>query len=96
MVKGALYKAWRADTLAEAHGHFAKLVAEWGYPVIIQEIVIGVEMNVIGVGDGNGRLMGQVAMKKITVTELGKIRTGVTIWHPGLLEATRRFVAETA
>nr|VFJ58112.1 MAG: carbamoyl-phosphate synthase large subunit [Candidatus Kentron sp. FW] len=96
MVKGARYKAWRADTLAEAHGHFAKMVAQWGYPVIIQQVVGGVEMNVIGVGDGAGRLMGRMAIKKMTVTELGKIWTGVTIRHPGLLETTRRFIASTS
>jgi len=93
MVKGTLYKAYRAHTLEEAMAYFGKIVAQWGYPVIVQQAVTGEEMNVIGVGDGAGNLPGRVAVKKMSVTELGKIWTGVTIQHPGLLEATHRFVA---
>ncbi|RKZ84653.1 MAG: carboxylate--amine ligase [Candidatus Parabeggiatoa sp. nov. 1] len=95
MVKGALYKAYRAYTLEEAMAYFGKIVAQWGYPVIIQQAVTGEEMTVVGVGNGAGDVPGLVAIKKMSVTELGKIWTGVTILHQGLLEAARRFVATT-
>lgn len=95
MVKGALYKAYRASTLEESMAYFGKIVAQLGYPVIIQQAVTGEEMNVIGVGDGAGNVPGRVAVKKMSVTESGKIWTGVTILHPALLEATQRFVAMT-
>ncbi len=95
MVKGALYKAYRASTFDTAMAYFGKIVAQWGYPVIIQQAVTGEEMNVIGVGDGTGELAGQVAVKKMSVTELGKIWTGVTILHPGLFSASQRFVEKT-
>lgn len=64
MVKGSFYKAWRAYTTAEAIGHYHALVAEWGYPVIVQQIVTGDELNVIGVGDGAGGSLGLVGIKK--------------------------------
>ncbi|MFC1749066.1 ATP-grasp domain-containing protein [Pseudomonadota bacterium] len=95
MVKGPLYKAYIAHTQAEAMAFFGKIVAEWGYPVIAQAVVKGEEMNVIGVGDGEGNAPGLVAMKKISTTELGKVWTGVTVLHPELLAAARQFVAET-
>ena len=94
MVKGSFYKAWRAFTMAEAISSYHGLVAEWGYPIIVQQIVSGEELNVIGVGDGAGSSLGLVAIKKISVTSLGKIWTGVTIKHPAMLEAARRFIHE--
>lgn len=92
MVKGAFYKAYRAYTSQQAGAYFNKITAEWGYPIIIQEPVTGEEMNVVGVGDGEGGLIGQVGIKKMWVTELGKIWTGVTVKHRAMLTAARDFV----
>ncbi|MES9905914.1 MAG: ATP-grasp domain-containing protein [Sedimenticola sp.] len=92
MIKGSLYQAYIAHTLEEAVGLFHKVAAKWGYPVIVQERVKGEELNVIAVGDGSGNTLGLVAVRKMSVTELGKIWTGVTIRHPALEEATRRFI----
>ena len=79
MVKGAFYQAYRANTAREAEDYFQKLVDEWGYPVILQQVVSGEEMNVVGVGDGAGGNVGQVGIKKTSVTSLGKIWTGITV-----------------
>ena len=95
MVKGSVHSASRANSLQEAITRFTAVVARWGYPVLVQEVVIGEEMNVIGVGDGHGRALGMVAIKKMNVTELGKIWTGVTVSNQRLLEAAERFVAAT-
>ncbi len=94
MVKGIFYKAKKAYNVGEATNHFNAIVAEWGYPVIVQEVVQGEEMNVIGLGDGEGGHFGLVAIKKLWITALGKIWTGVTIRNRPLLEATERFVGE--
>lgn len=94
MVKGALYKAYRTYSKDEAIKVFHKIAAEWGYPIIVQQVVRGEEMNVVGVGDGNGGLIGQVGIKKMWVTELGKIWTGVTIKNAHMLIAARKFVQE--
>jgi carbamoyl-phosphate synthase large subunit len=92
MVKGCLYKAHRACTMQEASLHFNELVAEWGYPVIVQEIVAGDELNVVGLGDGEGNAMGLVAIKKMWVTALGKMWAGVTVKNRPMLEAAEKFV----
>jgi len=95
MIKGPLYHAHRAYNMEEAMAHFSTVVAQWGYPVIVQEMVSGEEMSVTGIGDGKGNCTGLVAMKKINTTQLGKVWTGVTVLHEGLLEATKRFVSQT-
>jgi carbamoyl-phosphate synthase large subunit len=93
MVKGPFYKAHRAHSPQEALAHYHDLVAHWGYPVIVQEVVHGDELNVVAVGDGEGGLLGRVGVKKLWITELGKIWTGVTIRHPEMLRATEAFMA---
>lgn len=93
MVKGAFYKALRAETAAQAYSHFHTIAADWGYPVLLQEVVTGDELNVVGVGDGEGGHLGLVGIKKMMVTNLGKIWTGVSVRHEKMLEAAARFVA---
>ncbi len=94
MVKGSLYKAYRAYTTPEAVGYFNTIAAEWGYPIVLQQVVAGEEMNVVGVGDGEGGLIGQVGIKKMWMTALGKIWTGVTVKHQPMLRAVENFVRE--
>jgi carbamoyl-phosphate synthase large subunit len=92
MVKGAFYKAYRAYTTQEAMSHYNKIVAEWGYPIIVQEVIKGEELNVVAVGDGEGHSLGHVGLKKMWITELGKIWTGVTIKNDAMLRATESFI----
>lgn len=92
MVKGCYYKALRANTLAEAAAHYHHLVAEWGYPIIVQEVVAGDELNVVGLGDGDGGHLGLVGIKKIWITALGKMWTGVTVRNKQMLRAAENFV----
>ena len=94
MVKGAFYQAYRANNAREAEDHFQTLVEQWGYPVILQRVVSGEEMNVVGVGDGAGGNIGQVAIKKTSVTALGKIWTGITVKNEPMLTAAENFVRD--
>lgn len=92
MVKGPYYKAHLAHSVPEAVEWFHKYVAEWGYPVIVQQVVTGDELNVVTVGDGEGGTLGQVAIKKMWVTEQGKMWTGVTVQHEAMLKTTEQFI----
>jgi len=92
MIKGIFYKAYKVNNVSEATHAFNSVVNEWGYPVIVQKVVVGEEMNVVGVGDGEGGHFGILGIKKLWITSLGKIWTGVTIKHEKLLEAAERFV----
>ena len=95
MVKGNYYKAYMSHNLDSAIDNFYKISNEWGFPVLVQEVVKGEELNLVGVGDGKGELKGAVAIKKLTTTDIGKIWTGVTIQNEKLMQIAKDFVAFT-
>jgi len=95
MIKGNYYKAYKAYNFESAVEYFYKISNEWGFPVLVQEVVVGEEINLVGVGDGEGVLAGAVAIKKLTTTEIGKIWTGVTIQNKKLMQIAKDFVALT-
>jgi carbamoyl-phosphate synthase large subunit len=92
MIKGLFYKAYKVYNYAEAVEKFNAIVAEWGYPIIVQQVVKGEEVNLVGVGDGEGGHFGFLNIKKLWITQLGKIWTGVTIRNPKVIEAAENFV----
>lgn len=97
-VKGPFYGAKLATNVEEARIAFQSIVAEWGFPIIVQACVSGAEReerNVVALGDGKGGTIGAVAMKKLAVTDKGKGWAGITIRDPSLLALTERFVRAT-
>ena len=95
MIKGNYYKAYMAHNLDSAIESFYKISNEWGFPVLVQEVVRGEELNLVGVGDGKGTLVGAVSIKKLTTTDIGKIWTGVTIQNEKLMQIAKDFVSLT-
>jgi carbamoyl-phosphate synthase large subunit len=85
VVKGVYYGATIAYTEADAVAAFHKFAAQWGVPVIVQQYVPGEEYNVAALGDGQGNLVGAVAMRKMMLTDKGKGWCGVAIDNPELL-----------
>ncbi|MCD4829428.1 MAG: ATP-grasp domain-containing protein [Candidatus Cloacimonetes bacterium] len=92
-VKGALYEAYRANTIAEAAALFHRISAKWGLPILVQEFVQGEEFNICCVGDGKGNLLGMVPQRKLIITDKGKGFGGVVVDNPQLNEFTRKVVA---
>jgi carbamoyl-phosphate synthase large subunit len=95
MVKGNYYKAYMAYNLQSAAESFFKISNEWGFPILIQEVVHGEEINLVGIGDGKGELKGAVAIKKLTTTDIGKIWTGVTIANDKLMQIAQDFMKKS-
>lgn len=91
MIKGNYYKAYRVNSLDEAIEYYYKISNEWGFPLLIQEVIEGVEINYIGVGDGE-KLIAGVGIKKLTTTELGKVWSAISIDNKKLFEASKKFV----
>ena len=79
MIKGKYYKAYMVNTLESAILKGSEIAAEWGYPLLVQERIHGQESNLIGLADGNGKVVGRVSIKKQLTTQLGKVWTAVTI-----------------
>jgi len=95
MVKGNYYKAYKANSLDEAIEFYYKISNEWGFPLLVQEVIGGVEINYLGVGDGE-KLVAGVAMKKLTTTDLGKVWSAISIKNDKLLRIAKDFVNLTA
>ncbi len=95
MVKGNYYKAYKAYNMESAIDSFYKISNEWGFPILVQEVVFGEEINLVGVADGKGELKGAVGIKKLTTTDIGKIWTGVTIMNEKLMEIAQDFSRQT-
>ena len=95
VVKGKFYDAKIAYTSDQAMQHFNKISAQWGLPVLVQEFVHGSEVNVCGIGDGNGVTLGAVPMRKLYITDKGKAWAGVSLDDEKLLKVTRKLVKES-
>jgi carbamoyl-phosphate synthase large subunit len=91
MVKGNYYKAYRANNLDEAIEFYYKISNEWGFPLLLQEVISGIEINFVGLGNGE-KLIAGVGIKKLTTTELGKVWSAISIKNEQLFEASKKFV----
>ena len=95
VVKGKFYDAGIANNLEQAKSYFNKISSKWGLPIIIQEYINGTEYNITGLGDGKGKTVAAVAMKKMYITDKGKAWSGITIKDETLLKMTDKFIKST-
>lgn len=95
VIKGIFYEAYVANNFDEAHSAFNKLSYKWGFPIIVQEFVKGDEFNVVALGDGKGKTIGAVAMRKLYITDKGKGWSGVTIDEPNILSVSHKVIEKT-
>lgn len=95
LVKGKFYDAHFAYNEEQVTSHFNKIASKWGLPVIVQEYIKGTEVNVVALGDGTGRTVGAVSMRKQYITDKGKAWGGITIDDPRMMEITRDLIGKT-
>ena len=95
VIKGKYYDAGIAHNLEQAISYFYKISAKWGLPIIVQEFISGMEVNVTALGDGKGQAIGAVPMRKLYITDKGKAWAGVTLDDEELLAITQKFMAST-
>ena len=94
MIKGNYYKAYKVYNLDEAIEYYYKISNEWGFPLLVQEVVSGIEINYVGLGDGK-ELIGGVGIKKLSTTELGKVWSAISIENKELFNLSKKFVEIT-
>ena len=92
VVKGKYYDASVAYSPDQAMGYFNKISSKWGLPIIIQQFTQGTEVNLTGIGDGKGNLIGAVPMRKTYITDKGKAWAGVALEDPNLMDLAKRMV----
>jgi len=91
-VKGLFYEAFMASNKDQISTYFTKLSSKWGLPVIVQEAIAGTEINIAGLGDGQGNLLGAVPIRKLYITDRGKGWSGVVLSDTNLIDITEDFV----
>jgi carbamoyl-phosphate synthase large subunit len=95
VIKGRFYEANVCYNKELAQKAFHQLAAKWGTPVIAQQFIKGTEINIAGLGDGDGNTISVVPMRKLYITEKGKAWAGVTIEDPQLIKLAKKFAAVT-
>ncbi|MDR3682410.1 MAG: ATP-grasp domain-containing protein [Geothrix sp.] len=86
VVKGPFYDAQIVHDPDEGVAAFRRISAAWGLPLLVQKLVPGEEYDLSAVGDGAGRLLGTVMMKKRALTDKGKAWAGVCVHDQVLAE----------
>lgn len=94
-VKGKFYDAKLVYNQEQATQIFHKISAEWGLPVLLQKMIKGLEVNVCGLGDGLGNLIGAVPMRKLYITDKGKAWAGITLADEELINLSKQIVEKT-
>jgi len=90
-VKGNHYGANRVDSLAAAETELIKTLNQWGYPALLQAHRSGIDMLLVGLGNGEGGLVGSVSLRKEHQTAQGKLWNAITVECPWLRETAERF-----
>ena len=93
-IKGRFYEAHLVHTPFELRAAFDQLMAAWGGPVLAQEITLGEEYDIVGLGDGKGSIVGSCSIRKMLRTKSGKGFAGVVVSDPALDELARKIIAE--
>ncbi|MEZ5385334.1 MAG: ATP-grasp domain-containing protein [Prosthecobacter sp.] len=78
-VKGRLYDARLATTAEEREAAYRQMMEQWGAPVLVQERIEGEEYNVLGLGDGHGRIVASCSIRKMLRTSSGKGCGGLVV-----------------
>jgi carbamoyl-phosphate synthase large subunit len=91
-IKGRFYEAHLVHSPAELYSAFSELMSAWGGPVLAQEISVGEEYNVVGLGDGRGAITGSCSIRKMLRTKSGKGFAGVVIADPALDELAAKVI----
>ncbi len=92
VVKGIFYDAYIANNFEEVQSAFDKMSHKWGLPIIIQEHIKGNEYNVVALGDGTGRTVGAVPMRKTYITDKGKGWAGISIDDKNLMQISHKVI----
>ncbi len=94
MVKGQYYDAKKVSTELELADATLQLLAQWGSPVILQRCIRGPEFNALGLGDGEGGIIGLCCIRKTLLSDKGKGLGGMTIADKRLEELCARLIRE--
>lgn len=91
-VKGKYYGAHFVTSQEELRAAYDELIRVWGGPVLVQEVIVGEEYDFVGLGDGQGGIIGHCAIRKMLRTWAGKGFAGVVVIDPDLERLARHII----
>jgi len=94
VVKGHYYGAITIQSFDQLAAAAQTVAGAWGYPLVIQEFVPGVEYDTAALSNREGMLLGAVPMKKLQLDGRGKAWGGITVDDPELVRAARLVAAD--
>jgi carbamoyl-phosphate synthase large subunit len=95
VIKGKYYDATIVNTRDEAQKAFYQLSAKWGLPIIAQQFINGTEINIAVLGDGKGKAISIVPMRKLYITDKGKAWAGITVDDSSYIDLANQFIKAT-
>ena len=89
VVKGHYYGAITVQSFDQLAAAAQTVAGAWGYPLVIQEYIPGVEYDTACLSNSQGTLLGAVPMKKLQLDPRGKAWGGMTVDDPELIRSAR-------
>lgn len=93
-VKGRLYEAQLVYSPTELLSAYRDIVRVWGWPIIVQEVIVGEEYDVVGIGDGQGSIVRSCAIRKLLRTSHGKGFAGIVVENHELDDLAQMIIKE--
>ena len=93
-IKGRYYEAELVHSTPEMIDTGRRLSRQWGWPLIIQEMIAGEEYDVVGLGDGKGGIIQSCSIRKFQRTETGKGLAGIVVENPELDQMSEKIIQE--
>ena len=90
-LKGPLADAERVNSMEEADAVYARLAATWGFPVLAQKPLHGVEYDMCAVAR-NGSIDAAVTIRKVALSSLGKAVAAVVVEDEGVARLAEKIV----
>jgi len=93
-VKGVFYEAQLANSKQELIKASEDIAKTWGWPLLVQEALIGEEYDIVGLGDGNGNVIKTCMIRKFQRSSTGKGAAGIVIEDPELERLTQCIIGQ--
>lgn len=92
VIKGSLAGANIVHNCDELKVYYHSTLAEWGFPVLLQEKLVGEEYDITCLADTNHEPVAWTAIKKFAISSRGKASSGVIVNEPELGKLAREIL----
>ncbi|MCD4654513.1 ATP-grasp domain-containing protein, partial [bacterium] len=92
VIKGSLAGANVIHNSDELRVYYFDTLVEWGFPVLLQEKLVGEEYDITCFADEKHKLVSWTVIKKFAISSRGKASAGVVIDEPKLGELSQEII----